>query len=108
MIIPKLKMSAAVAGAAGSFCCLSLLPPTPAAIMILMRAGIKANVSKICNTLKPAKETIKDNTEITTMPTFGVMVPDDIAERHCPPTTQMMALNPVNVARFNRTGMETR
>lgn len=77
-------------------------------MMMLMRAGIKEKVSKICSTLKPAKETINERIEITTMPVFGVMVPDDIADKHCPPTTQMMALNPDNVAKLNRTGIETR
>lgn len=72
--------------------------------MMLMRAGMKEYVSKMCNNLKPAKDTSKEIMAMMTIPTLGVILPDDIADRHCPPTTQMMALNPVNVARLSKTG----
>lgn len=41
------------------------------------------------------------------MPALGVRSPPETAERHWPPTTQMMTVKPVRVARLRTTGMET-
>lgn len=107
MIMPNVKMSAALAAEAGADWFLRLPPPTPTAIVILINAGMKENVSKKCRILKPPKETSRERSESTTIPTVGVTEPEEMAERHWPPITQIMVEKPVKVARFRMTGMDT-
>ena len=106
--MPRLDTMAALALSAGWACFLSRSPPVPVAMVIMIRAGIQAYVSYQCRTRNPQKEMRRESTPMMTMPAAGVRLPEETAERHWPPTTQMMTMKPVKVARLRRTGMDTR
>lgn len=105
--MPKLRISAAVAGSAGVACFLRPEPAQPVAMTTLMMAGMNAYVSYICRIRKPQNETSRDSTAMMMMPTLMLTRPSEMAEMHCPPVMQMMTVKPVMLAKLSSTGNDT-
>lgn len=97
----------ATAGSPTADCSLRCLPPQPVATTRATIAGNQAYRSYACRTLNPQNDTSRASTAIIAMPTSAVILPPDTADRVCPPTTHIMTQNPVSVARFNSTGIDT-
>jgi hypothetical protein len=105
---PKDRTCRAVAEGT-STCFDNWLPPQPVAMIIAIRAGIHVYLSYQCSTLNPQKQMKSARRQITTMPTVGLIVlPLVTADSAIPPMTESTTQNPVSVAKFISTKMETK